>query len=82
MDVRARLTSKGRITLPKPVCDALGLKGGDRVLLRVFGQRAVLTKIEDFLALAGSVNVSSEQRGATWPAIKALTWSRRAPSRR
>ena len=81
MDVRVTLTSKGRITLPKAVRDALGLKAGDRVLFRVFEDRAVLTKIEDFLDLAGSVSVSPEKKGATWPAIKASTWGRRAAAR-
>jgi antitoxin PrlF len=77
MDVQATLTSGGRITLPKPVRDALGLKSGDRVLFRISEERAVLTKIEDFLALAGSVCVSPEKKGTSWPAIKAATWSRR-----
>jgi AbrB family looped-hinge helix DNA binding protein len=82
MDVPATLTSKGQITLPKSVRDALDLKEGDRVLFRVLEGRAVLAKVEDFLDLAGSVNVSPEKKGKTWPAIKASTWRRRATARR
>jgi antitoxin PrlF len=82
MDVPATLTSKGQITLPKPVRDALGLKEGDRVLFRVFEGRAVLAKVEDFLDLAGSVKVPPEKKGKAWSAIKAATWRRRAAARR
>lgn len=82
MDVPATMTSKGQITIPKPVRDALGLKEGDRLLFRVFEGRVVLAKVENFLDLAGSVSVSPEKRGAAWPAIKAITWRRRAAARR
>ncbi len=82
MDVPATLTSKGQITLPKSVRDALGLKEGDRVLFRVLDGRAVLSKVEDFLNLAGSVRISPDKKGTAWPAIKASTWRRRATARR
>jgi len=82
VDVPATLTSKGQITLPKSVRDALGLKEGDRVLFRVLEGRAVLAKVEDFLDLAGSVSVPPHKRGATWPEIKASTWRRRAMARK
>lgn len=82
MDVPATLTSKGQITLPKSVRDALDLKEGDRVLFRVLEGRAVLAKVEDFLDLAGSVSVAPGKRGAAWPEIKAGTWRRRAAARK
>ena len=43
--------------------EALGLKVGDRGLFLVLEGRAVLTKIEDFLDLAGSVSVSPALAG-------------------
>jgi AbrB family looped-hinge helix DNA binding protein len=82
MDLAGTLTSKGQITLPKPVRDALGLRTGDRVLFRVHQGRAVLAKVPDFLDLAGSVPVAPEKRGAPWPAVRAQTWRTRAAHRR
>jgi antitoxin PrlF len=82
MDIPATVTSKGQITLPKSVREALSLKEGDRVLFRVHEGRAVLAKVDDFLDLAGSVSVSPGKKGASWPAIKASTWRRRATSRK
>ena len=81
VDVPATLTSKGRITLPKSVRDALGLQAGDRIFFRVFEGRAVLVRVEDFLDLAGSVSVAPEKRGTRWPEIKASTWRNRATAR-
>lgn len=82
MDVPATVTSKGQITIPKSVRDALGLKEGDRVLFRVLAGRAVLAKVEDFLDLAGTVSVSPEKKSAGWLEIKASTWRRRATARK
>lgn len=82
MDVPATVTSKGQVTLPKSVREALGLQNGDRVLFRVLKGRAVLAKVPDFLDLAGSVPVSPPKRGAAWSEIKAMTWRRRAAARR
>ena len=78
MDVPAKITSKGQITLPKPVRDALGLKAGDRVLFRIHPKRAVLAKVPDFLTLAGTVPVPPTKRGATWSQIREATWRKRA----
>lgn len=66
MDVHARITSKGQVTIPKSVRDALGLEAGDTVLFRVQGERATLAKSDDFLALAGSVPVPPAVRGLAW----------------
>ena len=40
MESRARLTSKGQLTVPKSVRDALQLREGDQVVFRVEGERA------------------------------------------
>jgi len=66
MDERARLTSKGQVTTPKRVRDALGLRTGDELVFRVERSRAVLVKTPDFLDLAGSVPVAADKRGTAW----------------
>lgn len=82
MDLPARVTSKGQVTLPKAVREALKLHEGDRVLFRLHRGRAILAKVPDFLELAGSVPVAPEKRGSAWSEIKATTWRRRAAARR
>ena len=82
MDVPATVISKGQVTLPKSVWEALDLKDGDRVLFRVLKGRAVLAKVPDFLGLAGAVAVPPAKRGAAWSEIKATTWRKRAATRR
>lgn len=66
MDASARLTSKGQVTIPKSVRDALGLREGDEVLFRVEESRAVVAKTPDFLELAGTVPVPAAKRGTPW----------------
>lgn len=57
MDVSAAVTSKGQVTIPKEVRDALELRAGDRVLFRVVDGAAILARTADLLELAGSVPV-------------------------
>ncbi len=74
MDVMARLSSKGQLTIPKPVRDALGLKEGDRVLFRVEGEGATLARTPDLLDLAGAVPVPPEKRGTPWDEVLRQTY--------
>lgn len=78
METSARLSSKGQITVPRSVRDALGLKEGDNVVFRVDGQRATLARTPNFLELAGSVPVPAELRGRPWSEIIARAHARRA----
>ncbi|HEU5142072.1 MAG TPA: AbrB/MazE/SpoVT family DNA-binding domain-containing protein [Solirubrobacterales bacterium] len=77
MDVAAKLTSKGQITLPKAVRDSLELKPGDQVLFRLEEGRATLARTKDFLDLAGSVPVPPGKRGASWEEIRRQAWRAR-----
>ena len=38
MDAAARVTSKGQVTIPKAVCEALGIRAGDAIVFRGRGQ--------------------------------------------
>lgn len=69
MDVSAKITSKGQVTLPKPVRDALGLEAGDRLLFRVVDGHALVARTPDLLELAGTIPVPPELRGASWNEI-------------
>ncbi len=81
MDVLATVTSKGQITLPKEVREALDLQKGDRVLFRVLNGRAVLSKVPSFLDLAGSVSLPLGQSDEEWSDVLAETWRKRAGKR-
>lgn len=81
MDVSAQLSSKGQLTVPKAVRDALGLVEGDQVVFRVEGRRAVLARTSGLLDLAGSVSVPAEKRGTPWPEIRRRTRAARAKTR-
>ena len=78
MDVSAKVTSKGQITIPKEVRDALGLAEGDSVFFRVEEHRAVLARIPHLLELAGSVPVPAGKRGTAWDEVIAATRKARA----
>jgi antitoxin PrlF len=70
MDVAARVTSKGQITIPRAVREALGLGEGDHVVFRVEGRRALLARTPDLLALAAAVEVPAEVRGVAWGEVR------------
>jgi antitoxin PrlF len=80
MDASARVTSKGQVTIPKSVRDALGLDEGDEIVFRVEQTRAVVAKTADFLDMAGAVAVPSAKRGTPWDEV--LRQARRVRSER
>jgi len=82
LDAAAKVTSKGQVTVPKAVREALGLKEGDEVIFRVEGNRAVLARTPDFLDLAGSVRVPAAKRNVAWDEVLRRTRSNRAATRR
>jgi antitoxin PrlF len=82
MDAAARVTSKGQVTVPKAVRDALGIKEGDEIIFRVEGRRAVLARTPDFLTLAGTIRVPAAKRNVAWDDVIRRTRSDRAVGRR
>ncbi len=81
MDVSAKLTSKGQVTVPKAVREELGLRTGDNVVFRVESKRAVLARTPDFLELGGTVSVPAAKRGTAWDEVRRRTRAARARSR-
>lgn len=66
MDVAARITSKGQVTVPKAVREALGLSEGDAIIFRIEGNRAVVARTPHFLELAGKLRISDSKKNADW----------------
>jgi len=81
VDERARLTSKGQVTIPKRVREALSLEEGDELLFRVESSRAVVAKTPDFLKLAGAVRVPAGKRGTAWDEVLRQTREARVTRR-
>ena len=82
MDAAAKVTSKGQITVPKAVRDALGIQEGDEVVFRVEGNRAVMARTPDLLDLAGSIRVPAAKRNVAWDDVLRRTRADRAAKRR
>lgn len=82
MEIAAKMSSKGQITVPKAVRDALGIGEGDSVVFRVEGNRAVLARTPDFLSLAGTIKVPAARRNAAWDDVIRTTRSVRTDARR
>ena len=82
MDTSARITSKGQVTIPKSVRDALGLNEGDELLFRVEDSRAVIAKTPSFLELAGGVRAPLGKQSTPWDEVLSRTRADRARQRR
>ncbi|MCZ7533809.1 MAG: AbrB/MazE/SpoVT family DNA-binding domain-containing protein [Acidimicrobiia bacterium] len=81
MDIAAKVTSQGQITIPKKVRDALGIKTGDQVVFRVEQHRALLARTPNLLDLAGTVEVPPAKRGVPWDAVRDATRKARTRAR-
>lgn len=64
------------------VREALGIEEGDEIIFRVEGNRAVVARTPDFLALAGSVKVLATKRNVGWDDVVRRTRAGRADKRR
>lgn len=53
MDVAATVTSKGQVTIPEQIRDALDLHAGDKVVFRAYEGRATLARTPDLCDLDG-----------------------------
>lgn len=82
MDAYAKLTSRGRVTIPKGVREVLGLHEEDELIFRVERSRVLLAKTPDFLDLAGALAVPAAKRGTPWDEVLRRTRGERARQRR
>ena len=80
----ARVSSKGQITIPKAVREALCLKKGDAVIFTVDdeSQEATVRRVPDLSEIAGTVEVPEDKKNMSWKEIRAETWRTRAAARR
>ena len=81
MDSSAKITSKGQVTIPKDVRDALELREGDELHFRVERSRAVIAKTPNFLELAGAVPVPPSKHGTPWDQVLRTSRAHRAGRR-
>lgn len=71
MQTMAKITSKGQITIPKAVREALGLEKGGWVIFRVSeDQLADMLPVPNLLDLAGSIAVPDDVRSLPWEEIQ------------
>jgi antitoxin PrlF len=78
VDTVARMSSKGQVTVPRAVREALGVGQGSELLFHVEGNRAIVARTADFLSLAGSVAVPAARRNASWDEVIRRTRAARA----
>ncbi len=79
MNVAARVTSKGQVTVPKAVREALGVSEGDTIIFRIEGNRAIVARTPDFIELAGTLRIPATKKNAAWDhVIKSAHASRAA----
>jgi AbrB family looped-hinge helix DNA binding protein len=90
VDIPAKVTAKGQITLPIEVRKALDLMPGDRVIFRVTDGRVrfeseqsdtetarggEMKKVPDFFDLAGSVTTPDAVDASNWASQRDAAWA-------
>ena len=81
MEVTAKVSAKGQVTIPKKVRDALAITGGEEILFRIEDQRAVMARYPDLL---GADPAEEEPTPQPYPARRRVPWdaARRSTARR
>lgn len=70
VDFSAAITSKGQVTIPKGVREALGLDDGDRVLFRVVEGAVILARTPDLLEVEGVVPIPAGAADLPWEDVR------------
>lgn len=64
------VTKKGQITIPKTVRDRLGLKEGDKVLVKFHEGKVFVRKVTSIFDLEGSVRVPEKVKKFGWKEVE------------
>ena len=71
MDITAKVSTRGQVTIPKKVRDAIGIAAGDEVVFRIDEPRAVLARAENLLAMdAVPAVLPPAKRSVPWDAAR------------
>ena len=73
MEQKARITSKGQVTIPKDVRAALGVREGDTLVFEVENGGARVSVIRKPVSFADYEGAWREGEGMTWEEINAET---------
>lgn len=78
-DMYVTISSRGQITLPAEARRALGLHAGQKVSVRVEGDRLVIDRPRDIKSLRARIRAEAETRG-TWGTVPHAgdAWAARA----
>jgi len=82
VDLAAKVTSKGQVTIPKEVREGVDIAVGDQIVCRVEQHRALLAKTPNLLDLVGAVEVPAGKRGVAWDEVWRSTRRARTEARR
>ena len=66
MNLTAKINTQGEIVVPDAVRAALEIESDHMVVFHIDGTKVTLTKAQDFIALAGTVNVPENRHDTTW----------------
>jgi len=67
------ITKKGQITIPKQIREKLGLKEGDKVIVKFDGKKTFIRKIPSIFSLQDSVPVPEDIKKLSWKEIEKKT---------
>ncbi len=71
MDITAKVSTKGQVTIPKKVRDAIGISAGDEVVFRIDEPRAVLARAEHLLSMdTVTAGLPTAKRNVPWDAAR------------
>ncbi len=70
MDITAKVSTRGQVTIPKKVRDAIGIAAGDEVVFRIAEPRAVLARAEHLLPMDAVPVVPPAKRKVPWDAAR------------